>query len=49
MEPFLGHREVDDMVDPTLCPKRPEDPEELQIWGPKGQDGAHDNRTIAFR
>ncbi len=24
MELVLGHREVDDMVDPTLCPRRPE-------------------------
>ncbi len=32
MELVLGHREVDDMVDPTLCPRRPEDPEELQKW-----------------
>ncbi len=32
MELVLRHREVDDMVDPTLCPRRPEDPEELQKW-----------------
>ncbi len=32
IELVLGHREVDDMVDPILCPRRPEDPEELQKW-----------------
>ncbi len=32
MELVLEHREVDDMVDPTLCPRRPEDSEELQKW-----------------
>ncbi len=32
MEHVLRHREVDDMVDPTLCPRRPEDSEELQKW-----------------
>ncbi len=32
IELVLAHREVDDMVDPILCPRRPEDPEELQKW-----------------
>ncbi len=32
MEFVFGHREVDDMVDATLCPRRPEDREELQKW-----------------
>ncbi len=32
MELLLGHREVDDMVDQTLCRRRPEDTEELQKW-----------------
>ncbi len=29
---MLGHREVDDMIDTILCPRRPEDPEELQKY-----------------
>ncbi len=29
---FLGHREVDDMIDTILCPPRLTDPEELQNW-----------------
>ncbi len=32
MELVLGHREVDDMIDPILCPRRPEDPEDLHKW-----------------
>ncbi len=40
MELVLGHREVDDMFDPTLCPRRPEDPEELQKWVRKDKNGS---------
>ncbi len=32
MEIVLGHREVDDKVDPILCPRLPKDPEELHQW-----------------
>ncbi len=32
MELVLGHREVDDIVDPTLCRRGPEGSEELQKW-----------------
>ncbi len=32
IEIVLGHREVDDMIDPILCPARPEDSDELQKW-----------------
>ncbi len=32
IEPFLGHREVDDMIDTILCPPRPTDLEELEKW-----------------
>ncbi len=32
IELVLGHREVDYMIDPILCPRRPEDPEELLKW-----------------
>ncbi len=42
IELVLGHREVDDMIDPILCPRRPEDPEELLKWDSKGQDGTDD-------
>ena len=32
MELILGHREVDDMIDPILCRPPPEDPEALSKW-----------------
>ena len=32
MELILGHREVDDMIDPNLRPRRPTDQEELLKW-----------------
>ncbi len=32
IELVLGHREVNDMIDPILCPARPEDPDALQKW-----------------
>ncbi len=49
IELVLGHREVDDMIDPILCPDRPEDSDELPEVGPKGQDGTDDNRSHALR
>ncbi len=35
IELVLGHGEVDDMIDPILCPARPEDSDELQKWNRK--------------
>jgi len=32
IELVLGHRDVDDMVDPTLCPPRPDASDELSKW-----------------
>ncbi len=32
IELVLGHKEVDDMIDPILCRRRREDPEELLKW-----------------
>ncbi len=49
MELVLGHREVDDMVDPTLCPRRPEDPEELQKWVRKDKTARMTIGLTAFR
>ncbi len=48
IELVLGHREVDDMIDPILCPRRPEDPEELLKWVRKDEDGTDDYRIDAL-